>query len=540
MKTFLDNRVKEYLLPISIVYSTDNVENAKKMLEEYTESNIMGMSNPCSIKGKGSFVLDFGQEYFGGVRIFTNSNNTSCCGNPCIRIRFGESLSECFAEIGEKNAGNDHSTRDMSVYMSSNADMEFGSTGYRYIRIESICDGEISFNNVFGTFIHHNEQSEVFIETDDVLVNDILKAAERTVYLNVQNYLWDGIKRDQHVWVGDLYPEVLGCFSMFTDTTVIDKSLNLILDNYALPRWFNDIPSYNAWFVMICCLYYKRQGILPQRFVAATDKIINQFNDCMNADGTFNYYKLPLNFWDVDFFDWSSFGTDDSRAGVHYLLYYALKQVETLPCFEEKTRKLAKEMLKKLDLQTFETSSFKAIEALGILCDKADGEKSLEFITNNGSKGYSSFLSYLTSKALADNGKVQAAFDNMVEYYGAMIKLGATTLFEAFDLTWAENACRIDELPKGGQRDFHGDNGSECYQGYRCSLCHGWSCGFLPFFIDYVIGFTYDDEACSKISFNPNMCGLKHIKGRFVTTKGVVEVELFDENGQVKTFWKLV
>ena len=73
----------------------------------------------------------------------------------------------------------------------------------------------------------------------------------------------------------------------------------------------------------------------------------------------------------------------------------------------------------------------------------------------------------------------------MKEYYGAMLKKGATTFFEDFDMAWAENSSDIDRLPKEGERDIHGDFGKYCYVGFRHSFCHGWSAGVLRFLYDY-------------------------------------------------------
>lgn len=65
--------------------------------------------------------------------------------------------------------------------------------------------------------------------------------------------------------------------------------------------------------------------------------------------------------------------------------------------------------------------------------------------------------------------------------YGAMLKCGATTFFEDFDITWVEKSCRIDRYPKENERDIHGDFGAFCYKGFRHSLCHGWAAGVLAF-----------------------------------------------------------
>ena len=60
----------------------------------------------------------------------------------------------------------------------------------------------------------------------------------------------------------------------------------------------------------------------------------------------------------------------------------------------------------------------------------------------------------------------------------------ATTFWEDFDLAWLDGSSRIDELPKEGERDLHGDYGKHCYLGFRHSFCHAWSTGILRFMED--------------------------------------------------------
>ena len=56
-----------------------------------------------------------------------------------------------------------------------------------------------------------------------------------TVHLNMQNHLWDGIKRDRLVWIGDSYPEVMTVNSVFGYNEVVPKSLDLMRDITPLP-----------------------------------------------------------------------------------------------------------------------------------------------------------------------------------------------------------------------------------------------------------------------------------------------------------------
>ena len=62
-----------------------------------------------------------------------------------------------------------------------------------------------------------------------------------------------------------------------------------------------------------------------------------------------------------------------------------------------------------------------------------------------------------------------------------MLEKGATTFWEDFDMEWVENTSSIDEFPQEGKKDIHGDFGAHCYEGFRHSLCHGWSAGVIQF-----------------------------------------------------------
>ena len=78
-----------------------------------------------------------------------------------MRIRFGESVTECCSELGgEKNATNDHSLRDFKTNLVKFSDMTFGNTGFRFVRIDFY--GEVKIKN------HRLEMSNpVYEKCDD-------------------------------------------------------------------------------------------------------------------------------------------------------------------------------------------------------------------------------------------------------------------------------------------------------------------------------------------------------------------------------------
>ena len=87
-------------------------------------------SNLTMISAGGYLILDFGKEISGGVRILTYKAKT-----VPVRIRFGESLTECCAELGGKqNATNDHALRDFETLLPKFSDMTFSESGFRFLR----------------------------------------------------------------------------------------------------------------------------------------------------------------------------------------------------------------------------------------------------------------------------------------------------------------------------------------------------------------------------------------------------------------------
>ena len=110
--------VTENVLPVQIIKSEGNLQNSKNLLVDNGTNIWVREDNVCTINGKGYIVFDFGKEYHGGARILTHITSLP---QVEVRLRFGESLSETFAEIGEKGACNDHSIRDFKTLTSVGA-----------------------------------------------------------------------------------------------------------------------------------------------------------------------------------------------------------------------------------------------------------------------------------------------------------------------------------------------------------------------------------------------------------------------------------
>ena len=94
-------------------------------------------------------------------------------------------------------------------------------------------------------------------------------------------------------------------------------------------------------------------------------------------------------------------------------------------------------------------------------------------------------------------------------------------------MDWLEGTGRIDEFPKEGEKDIHGDYGAFCYEGFRHSLCHGWACGVLAFIYEYMLGLKLSDGG-ETYEIKPNPLGVKEIHAKIPTKAGWLEIDVVD------------
>ena len=185
-----------------------------------------------TFEANDSVILDFGEELSGGIRILNFHGK-----NVPVRIRFGESLTEACSELGgAQNATNDHSLRDFSVLLQDYSDMTFGQTGFRFVRLDF--QGTTRIKCVAAAALVNDLLPQYVYGGTDDCVKQIFDAAKRTVDLCISGgYVWDGVKRDRLVWIGDMAPEVLALTTLYGRMDCIERSLDFVRDQTLLPGW---------------------------------------------------------------------------------------------------------------------------------------------------------------------------------------------------------------------------------------------------------------------------------------------------------------
>lgn len=517
----------EYFIPERVVCEK-NCENSLLILDEMPRQVILFGEKPCLVIKKGGYiVLDFGVELQGGV-IITLPEEAE---NSHLRFTFGESVAEAMSDIGYKNATNDHAVRDIVLPVTSWQTFRCGNTGFRFLKLEAV-DSDINISGIQAVLEYRDLTYKGEFECDNELLCRIWKVGAYTVHLNMQEYLWDGIKRDRIVWVGDMHPEVSTILSAFGDNEVIRKSLDFISKYTPSNKWMNGMPSYNLWWLKIQYDYYMWSGDIEylkeqkDYIKSMTEHILS----VVNADGTHNV--------DFMFVEWNSYETEYAKAGFQAMMAIGLdaaKHILNILDEEDLSNKCEKaaRMVKK---HIYPYEGNKQVAAMLSLADIVEADKiSTEVLKPGGAAGLSTFWGFYTLQALAKSGDTKDALDIICNYWGKMLELGATTFWEDFDITWADNASRIDEVVADGKKDIHGDFGKHCYKGFRHSLCHGWASGPTAFLSNKVLGVHIKEAGCKKVEIIPDLGGLSWVKGKFPTPYGEIEIEHRMVNGKIET-----
>ncbi len=503
-----------YVLPQKIVSASGCIENAESLLKQKTVQIGLGEDDVATIKGPASIVLDFGCELCGGIRILTHYITD---GAP-VKIRFGESLTEAITPLGTKNATNDHSPRDFFACIPQLSSLRFGETGFRFVCLE-FSEGEYRIKSVLAESEREPHEIKGDFECSDPLVNEIYSVARRTLFLCLQkDMIWDGIKRDRLVWIGDLHPETLGLLYTAGGIKNIENCLDFAATETPPTGWMNTLTAYSFWWIVVLYDYYRFTGKTDMVLKHADylDKLTEHTDSLIGNDGSTDFPS--------DFLDWPTSGSKDAAEGVAALCKIACERARTLLRIAGKNPSHAQNAVAKLAARRPVPLTAKQAIAMRYLAFGKDAETVGKQLTDGGAKGLSTFMSYYILSAIGRTAGTENALAVMKEYYGGMLEKGATSFWEDFDVEWIPQSGRIDELPAEGQKDIHGDFGKYCYTGFRHSLCHGWSCGPIEFLAESVLGITVSETDCKAVSVTPSLGNLTYAKGKFPTPYGIVEV----------------
>ena len=540
---------RERLTPTRVMWTQGDILNSATLLRSSSGQSATGpVDSLCLMCSKpdcpSSILLDFGTELHGALSIVTGQYPG---GKPVkVRIRLGESVGEAMSDISEESgATNDHAMRDFETAVPWLGSREWGNSGFRFVRLDILdTDTQVAIKEINAIKICRDIPWIGDFKSDDIRLDRIWATGAYTVQQNMQEYLWDGIKRDRLVWIGDMHPEVMTVCSVFGRQDVVTRSLDFARDNAPLPLMMNGMSAYSLWWIRIQKEWYMYHGDLDyllqqsEYLKGLVDVLISK----VGPDGRDTI--------DDHFLDWPSRADKNaSGAGFHALMLMAMEDAAWL-CGEigdDMTRAKCLKAADKLreavpgivsgflseDIPYCNPGRKQAVALMclaGMLPDETASERLLE----GGAKGFSTFYGYYMLEALAKCGHVDEAIRIMEDFWGGMLDLGATTFWEDFDIDWLKDAARIDEFTQEGEIDVHGTYGGYCYKKYRHSLSHGWASGPTSWLTARVLGITPVEPGCKVVRVDPHPGNLTSVEGSLPTPYGPVKVKVRVEHGKTK------
>ena len=514
--------VAEYLAPTRVVLTKGDVKGAENLLRQYPGQVSTSEPVVTEIAKGGSVLIDFGKEIQGGIQIVRSIVGSHSPAR--FRLCLGESVSEALSDVNEpgSSATYDHSVRDFEISVPWLGAAEYGNSGFRFARLDYLGDDDgVDLVAVRAISKYRDIPYLGSFHCSDERLDKIWMTGAYTVHLNMQEYLWDGIKRDRLVWIGDMHPEVMTVGTVFGDHEVVRESLDYVRDGTPSSEWMNGICSYSLWWIIIQHHIYQWYGDLDYLKSQASylEELLN--NVIANLDGSKEAYKNGR------FIDWPS--NDQPaviHAGLQALSVRALEAGAEMAGWLDDGFLREKCSSKAVELRKYVPDNVGNSQAAALLAiqDMMDPEEASKIILANGPEKFTSFMGYYLIEALAKGGHYTEAMDLISKYWGKMIDLGATTFWEDFNYEDAKNAARIDEVVPDGKFDIHADGGAWCYVGLRHSFCHGWASGPTTWLSRHVLGIEPVGVGFKQVRVEPHLGDLEWAEGTFPTPYGLIEV----------------
>jgi hypothetical protein len=459
-----------------------------------------------SLKAQESFIIDFGEHLTGYFTFTVSPLNLTPDAPARIKFTFGEVPSEIMTPFDSYRNGLSRAwLQDEIVTVMTVPDTITipRRLAFRYVKIELLhapnydftvsemsCKAVTSASSVPAPL--PSATSQIIKDIDHVGLNT-LKECMQTVYE-------DGPKRDQRLWIGDLYLEALANTYSFQKHDLTKRCLYLLagladesgfLNGTVFERPYPH-PQAKQLLLDYALLYnvaLKDYTETTNDYETANDlwkvakKQLDIIDMYLQENGLMNFEKASKEWW--IFIDW--------RNGLHRevalqgVSIYGLKQTYELAKILGKEKELAHvpKMITKMTnsarkyFYNKKTGLFTGIEnnqvsyhsqlwmIISGVPDKAEAQRALKALLNTENVVHTGtpYAYHYHIQALVDCGMNREAKDALIEYWGGMVKKGADTFWEAYD-------PRNDLISPYG---FFPMN----------SYCHAWSCTPVYFIRKY-------------------------------------------------------
>ena len=478
-------------------------------------------------------LMDFGRETFGYLRFHLLT------GNGKVNIYYGESREEAldkrFCETRDSLSVSGNSVIDEALAVTSPTSHFYtlgNSKAFRYVYITK--DEGVDYKEVNMLYEFKPETQRGSFRCNDEEVNQMWNVGAYTMQLTTREFFIDGIKRDRWTWSGDAYQSYLMNYYLFFDAQTVQNTIWVLRGKDPVTSHTNTIMDYTFYWFLSIYDYYKFTGdthfiqqVYP-RMQTMMDYVLGRTNKNGMVEGQTG---------DWVFVDWAD-GYMDKHGELSYEQVLFCKSLETMalcadlaknnadktkydglatalrsklePAFWNETKKaLVHNRLNGMQQsQITRYSNMFAVFFNYLSPEKQQLIKKSVLMNDSVMKISTPYMRFYELEALCAMGEQKMVMKEMKDYWGGMIREGATSFWEKYNPT-----------DKGTQHlAMYG-------RPYGKSLCHAWGASPIYLLGKYYLGIQPVKAGYSEFAINPNLGGMKWMEGTVPTPHG--EIKLF-------------
>ncbi|WP_240671099.1 alpha-L-rhamnosidase-related protein [Lacibacter luteus] len=480
-----------------------------------------------TIKGKNSLLVDFGKETFGFIQLHGLS------GKGKLSVYYGESEEEALStehcETLDRVDVNTQEKKDEIMKLSK---------AYRFVNVQ--CDEGVTLDSVSMLYEYADVKERGSFTCNDEEINRIYDVSKYTFELNTREFFIDGIKRDRWIWSGDAYQSYLMNYYLYFDNETVKRTTYALRGKDPVTGHINTIMDYTFYWFLGIYDYYLYTG--DQNFIAQNYDRMKTLMDYVlarrNKDGLMEWMS-----GDWIFIDWAAGLSKKGEVSFEQLLL--ARSLETMALCANiandtdaatQYNTLAADMRKKLfniywndtkqalvhsrvdGKQTENVTRY--ANMFSIFFDyfneqQKEQVKTSVLLNDHIQKITTPYMRFYELEALCALGEQNYVLKEMKDYWGGMLKLGATSFWEEYN-------------PDKKGAEHYAMYGRE----FGKSLCHAWGASPLYLLGKYYLGVKPTAPGYSEYVVEPNLGGLEWMEGKVPTPQG--EIELYVSTNEIK------
>jgi hypothetical protein len=478
--------------------------------------------------GAGELV-DFGKETFGYIKIH------GLKGKGKLALYYGESREEALDSAKCETLDYIHFDGKQSETYTHDK-----SKAFRYVQVQ--VDASVQYDSISMLYEYLPLEYRGAFKSSDDLLNDIWDVSAYTMHLTTREFFIDGIKRDRWVWSGDAHQSYLMNYYLFYDSPSVERTLLALRGKEPVTAHINIIMDYSLyWFV----------GVYDYYLYTGDTKFIETFYPRMKTLMEFclgrrneNGFLEPLE-GDWVFIDWADGLPKTGEVSFEQMLLARSLEAMAVSAkiageTEDQTQyqKLADDLKEKLfevfwdkeenvmkhqridgEMQDIVTRYANMFGIFFNYFDEAQKQsvKNKVLLNDDILEITTPYMRFYELEALCAMGEQKFVLDEIRDYWGGMLKLGATSFWEKYD----PKQSGVEHLAMYGRP-------------YGKSLCHAWGASPIYLFGKYYLGVQPVTAGYETYNIVPNLGGLKWMEGKVPTPNGVVELYCSTKEIKVK------